>query len=225
MYQVVIVEDDPMVAMLNRRFTEKDPRFQVVKECSSGREAWDYLSRHPADLVILDMYMPQMNGLETLLKLRRQGMKADVIMITAANDGATVEEAMHLGVMDYLVKPFAYPRFRQALETFILRRSAMERESISQEELDQFLRVNQEEPVSQETVLPKGLQEKTLHKVQEFLALQTTGLTCEQIAAGIGLSAVTVRHYMHYLVQSGEAISQVDYFTGGRPSILYSTRK
>ena len=54
MYQVVIVEDDPMVAMLNRRYTEKDPRFQVCRECPDGRAALEYLRSHPADLVILD---------------------------------------------------------------------------------------------------------------------------------------------------------------------------
>lgn len=221
MYQVVIVEDDPMVAMLNRRYTEKDARFRVVKECSTGQEALDYLRTHPADLVILDMYMPQMNGLDMLRQLRAGGMQADVIMITAASDSPTVEAAMRLGVVDYLVKPFEYQRFRQALENFDRRRDAVRGDTVSQEQLDRFLYSAQEQP-PQEQSLPKGLQEKTLRTVQEHLAHQRTGQTCEQIAAEVGLSAVTVRHYVNYLVQTGQAMSQVDYSTGGRPSILYS---
>lgn len=221
MYQVVIVEDDPMVAMLNRRYTEKDTRFQVVKECSTGQEALDYLRTHPADLVILDMYMPQMNGLDMLRQLRAGGMQADVIMITAASDSPTVEAAMRLGVVDYLVKPFEYQRFRQALENFDRRRDAVRGDTVSQEQLDRFLYRAQKQ-LPQEQSLPKGLQEKTLRTVQEHLAQQRTGQTCEQIAAGVGLSAVTVRHYVNYLVQTGQAVSQVDYSTGGRPSILYS---
>ena len=71
MYQVVIVEDDPMVAMLNRRYTEKDPRFQVCRECPDGRAALEYLRSHPADLVILDMYMPQMDGMDVLRQLEQ----------------------------------------------------------------------------------------------------------------------------------------------------------
>ncbi len=92
MYQVVIVEDDPMVAMLNRRYTEKDPRFQVCRECPDGRAALEYLRSHPADLVILDMYMPQMDGLDVLRQLRAAGVSTDVIMITAASDTATIPQ-------------------------------------------------------------------------------------------------------------------------------------
>ena len=125
MYQVVIVEDDPMVAMLNRRYTEKDPRFQVCRECPDGRAALEYLRSHPADLVILDMYMPQMDGLDVLRQLRAAGVSTDVIMITAASDTATVEAAMRLGVVDYLVKPFEYDRFCQALDAFDRRRQAI----------------------------------------------------------------------------------------------------
>ena len=139
MYQVVIVEDDPMVAMLNRRYTEKDPRFRVCRECPDGRAALEYLRAHPADLVILDMYMPQMDGLDVLRQLRAAGVSTDVIMITAASDTATVEAAMRLGVVDYLVKPFEYERFRQALDAFDRRRQAIRSESVNQQQLDELL--------------------------------------------------------------------------------------
>lgn len=224
MYQVVVVEDDPMVAMLNRRYTEKDPRFTVVKECISGQIALDYLRVHPVDLVILDMYMPQMNGLDVLRRLRAAGVSTDVIMITAASDTATVEAAMRLGVVDYLVKPFEYERFCQALDSFDRRRRAITGENVSQEQLDQLL-YSSSQPgaaVQAASALPKGLQEKTMEYIKQYLQGQTDGHTCEQIAAGVGLSAVTVRHYMNYLVESGQAKSSVDYSTGGRPSVLYS---
>lgn len=223
MYQVVIVEDDPMVAMLNRRYTEKDSRFTVVKEFKTGQSALDYLRFHPVDLVILDMYMPQMNGLDVLRELRSAGVGVDVIMITAARDTATVEAAMRLGVVDYLVKPFEYERFRQALETFDRRRAAIQGERVSQQALDQLLHNNvaavQAQPV------PKGLQEKTLQYIQAYLNEQDEGKTCDQIAHGVGLSAVTVRHYMSYLAQTDQVQSQVDYSTGGRPSVVYWIEK
>ena len=219
MYQVVIAEDDPMVAMLNRRYTEKDPRFKVVKEFKGGQPALDYLKFHPVDLLILDMYMPQMNGLEVLRELRSAGVEVDVIMITAASDTATVEAAMRLGVVDYLVKPFEYGRFQQALDTFDRRRSAIQGASVSQQDLDQLLHYNT--PAAQIQQVPKGLQEKTLQYIQTYLQEQTEGKTCDQIAQGVSLSVVTVRHYMTYLAQTEQVKSEVDYSTGGRPSVIY----
>ena len=90
-YQVVIVEDDPMIGMLNRSFVERDRRFQVAGEFREGRKALQWLRENPADLVILDVYMPGVSGLELLRRLRAEEVAADVVMVTAANDSATVE--------------------------------------------------------------------------------------------------------------------------------------
>lgn len=227
MYQVVIVEDDPMVAMLNRRYTEKDPRFQVCRECPDGRAALEYLRSHPADLVILDMYMPQMDGMDVLRQLRAAGVSTDVIMITAASDTATVEAAMRLGVVDYLVKPFEYDRFCQALDAFDRRRQAIRAQSVNQQQLDELLHRGpaaaapaEEKP--EDKPLPKGLQPKTLEAICACLQANPQGLTCEQLAMKTGFSAVTARHYVHYLVECGRADSRVDYSTGGRPSVIYT---
>lgn len=57
MYRVVIVEDDPMVSLLDRTFTEKDSRFRVVQTFQDGRAALEWLTQNPADLVVLDVYM------------------------------------------------------------------------------------------------------------------------------------------------------------------------
>lgn len=138
MYTVIIVEDDPMITELNRRYAERDGRFTVAQTFSQPRRALDWLRHNPADLVILDFYMPQMNGLEFLQSVRAAGIAADVIMITAANDAATVEALTRLGVVDYLVKPFAYERFCRALDAFCHRRSAM-RGSLDQSALDSLL--------------------------------------------------------------------------------------
>ena len=227
MYQVVIVEDDPMVAMLNRRYTEKDPRFQVCRECPDGRAALEYLRAHPADLVILDMYMPQMDGMDVLRQLRAAGVSTDVIMITAASDTATVEAAMRLGVVDYLGKPFEYERFCQALDAFDRRRQAIRAQSVNQQQLDELLHRGGAAPAEEkpeEKPLPKGLQPKTLEAICACLQANPQGLTCEQLAMQTGFSAVTARHYVHYLTECGRADSRVDYSTGGRPRRIFIPR-
>lgn len=116
MYTTVIIEDDPMITRLNRRYIEQDSRFAVVQTFSAAHPALFWLRRNPIDLIILDVYMPQMSGTELLLQLRAEGVDADVIMVTSANDAKTVNDAVRLGAVDYLVKPFAYERFRQALD-------------------------------------------------------------------------------------------------------------
>ena len=133
MYTVVIIEDDPMITRLNRRYVEQDSRFAVVQTFSAAHPALFWLQRNPIDLIILDVYMPQMSGTELLMQLRAKGVDADVIMVTSANDAKTVNDAVRLGAVDYLVKPFAYERFQQALEVFCRRRESVQRASFSQD--------------------------------------------------------------------------------------------
>ena len=106
LYRAVIVEDDPMVSLLNRTFIEKDTRFRVVQTFQDGQSALNWLAQNPADLVVLDVYMPLFTGLELLQALRRRDIPVDAIMVTAANDTATVDQLLKLGAVDYLVKPF-----------------------------------------------------------------------------------------------------------------------
>ena len=138
-------------------------------------------------------------------------------MITAANDAATVEALTRLGVVDYLVKPFAYERFCRALDAFCRRRSAM-RGSLDQNALDSLLHAA---PPGQ-TTLPKGMQPQTQERVLACMnADPSRAYTCEEIAAASGLSVVTVRRYMGYLAQQGQVIGDMNSGTGGRPCLVY----
>ena len=222
MYRVVIVEDDPMVSLLNRTFTEKDSRFHVVQTCSDGRAALEWLSHNPADLVILDVYMPLCTGVELLRALRAQAIPVDAIMVTAANDTASVDTLLKMGVVDYLVKPFTYERFQQALDTFCRHKEAVHGQAVTQGELDKLFAP----PDSGDRSAPKGLQESTLKLIWDCLhAAPAQGLPSEAISKQTNLSVVTVRRYANYLVERGEACSTVNYDTGGRPCRLYQLKK
>ena len=178
-----------MIASINQTFLSRDPRFSLAAVFHSGQEALEWLRKRPVELLILDVYMPRMSGLELLRELRAEEITLDVIMVTAANDSKTVDALLKLGVADYLVKPFTARRFQQG-------RSAA--------------------PV------PKGLQLRTLARVRECLAqAPREGCTCEALSEQVGLSSVTVRRYLTYLVGRGEAVSRINYDTGGRPSLLY----
>ena len=159
MYSVVIVEDNPMIAMLNRGYTEKDDRFQVIGEYHDAKTALDHLLRRPPDLLILDVYMPPFSGLALLKELRQAGVASDVIMVTAAGDGRTVDQLLKLGVVDYLVKPFSLQRFQQALNRFCLHRETIWHGSVRQAEIDQMLFAAGSGGAAPQP--PKGLQPKT----------------------------------------------------------------
>lgn len=217
MYQTVIVEDDPTISLLHRTFLARDNRFALAHAFSNGHEALEWLLHHTADLIILDVYMPRMTGLELLRTLRMEGIGIDVIMVTAANDSKTVDALLKLGVTDYLVKPFAASRFQQALDTFCQHREAVSHDNVSQQELDALF------PSAAPAVsIPKGLQPRTLDRIRACLRqISQAGATCETIADCSGFSTVTVRRYLTYLVSQGEAVTQVNYDTGGRPCMLY----
>lgn len=221
MYNVIIVEDDPMVAAINRQYIEQNPLLCVTAELRSGKEALAYLQTHIADLAIVDYYMPIMNGMEFLQAVRQQSIALDFVMVTAVNDAATIGQLMQLGLVDYLIKPFEMKRFTQAMEKFITQRQIIgSKTPLEQSTLDKLLQAQQE--TGSNELLDKGLQQRTLDILYACLVQNKNVLmTAEDITEKTGLSRVTVRRYMNYLLDKREIISEIDYSTGGRPCIMY----
>lgn len=229
MYHVIIVEDDPMVASINRRYVESSAAFCVDAVFKSGSEGLEYFGKNTADLVILDYFTPLMTGAEFIDKLHALGKTPAVIMVTSANDTDIVRSLLRRGVIDYLVKPFAYERFQAALERFLERVRHLEsnRDGFDQESLDRMMaRAMPNASPGRQRPLAKGLNESTLGLVRNFLKENPDSLfTSEQIAEQIHLSRITIRRYMNYMVDCGELRSVIDYRTGGRPSIKYGFSK
>jgi len=222
-YNVLIVEDDPMVAMINEQYVRKNKDFNVSHSCKNGQEALDYLEKNNINLVILDVFMPIMDGVETLKKIRERKINTEVIMVTAANDTATLENTMHLGVIDYLIKPFAYERFQVALEKFATHVSALKETHVLDQNSVHNIISNTRKITQKE--YPKGIQEKTLNLIMSYLESKKGWTNGDSIAESVGLSSVTIRHYMNYLVQAGQVTESINYETGGRPSMLYTVKK
>lgn len=220
MYRVLIVEDDPMVAMINEQYVTRNKNFTVVGRCKDGKSALEFLETQEADLMILDVFMPYADGFETLREIRKNKTSVDVIMVTAANDKESLEEALHLGVVDYLVKPFTFERFRVALDKYMAQMDALkELGTLNQKNID-FIIDNSRK--KSEELHPKGIQEKTLELILEQLKKHDSEwLTGDEIAEHIGLTGVTVRRYMNYLAETGVVVGEMNYETGGRPCMRY----
>ena len=221
MIRVIIVEDDPMVAQLNAQYLGQLPQIQVDRVFSNGRDALNYLQENSAELAIMDVYMPTMNGLELLRAIRGRGIQTSVIMLTAATEMKVVEEALRLGIEDYIIKPFAFERLREAVQRYVSKVSLVRnKETADQAVVDQLL--SNALPKEAPKDLRKGLNAKTLQSIETLLRSDQNGEhTCESISAASGLSKVTVRHYLNYLIEAGQLSSSIDYETGGRPRVLY----
>lgn len=218
-YKVLVVDDDPMVSDINRHYVEKNSQFTVTGLSRNGEEALKFLEKNQVDLVVLDVYMPVMDGIETLKNIRNRKLPCEVIMVTAANDTQTLEETMHLGVLDYLVKPFTLERLQVSLEKFISKNRLLNQNTVlDQSKIDSLISAS----VSLEKEeLPKGIQKKTLDKILEYFGTVNYWQSVDMISEKIGISIVTIRHYLNYLVEKKVLEETINYETGGHPSVLY----
>lgn len=222
MIRVLIVEDDPMVGMINKNYVESVEDFAVVSVASSYLEAIDILRSNKVDLVLLDIYLPKGDGISILRELRRNQYRCDVIMVTASSEIEKIDESLRLGVFDYLIKPFEYERLRRSLEDYKARYELLNtKDNISQQDLDRiFLSISNNSGRS----LQKGLNQLTLNRVSRFMDENAgKALTAEDIAGKLGLTKVTVRRYLDYLESIGYIIKDLEYGAVGRP--LYKYKK
>ena len=105
---VLIVEDDPMVAAIHRQFIGAVSGFIVAGVVSSGKDALEFLQRHPVRLVILDVFLPGMDGVATLQKIREMNRTVGVIVVSASRDTNTINAVLKAGAFDYVIKPFVF---------------------------------------------------------------------------------------------------------------------
>ncbi|MGZ3853645.1 MAG: LytR/AlgR family response regulator transcription factor [Flavisolibacter sp.] len=108
----IIVDDNKMARMVLRQLVSQVPSLELVSECNDAQEALDTLDETQIDLLLLDIEMPGITGLDLTKKL---GNNRPLIIFTTAKTDYAVE-AFELNVVDYLVKPIALPRFKQAIE-------------------------------------------------------------------------------------------------------------
>jgi DNA-binding response OmpR family regulator len=118
MPRVLIVDDEPhTLELLSEFLTAK--RYEVVT-ASDGEEALRKVKEERPHLILLDVHMPGMNGLEVLQRVRQIDGEVGVIMVTAANDEETGRKALQLGAFDYIVKPVDFQYLERSLWTKIL---------------------------------------------------------------------------------------------------------
>ncbi|WP_242217635.1 response regulator [Bacillus cereus group sp. BfR-BA-01380] len=219
MIKVLIVEDDPMVAMLNKHYLEQVGGFELVHIANSVEEALQVLEETHIDFILLDIFMPGDTGFELLLHIRNKEKEIDVMMISAVHDMVSIKKALQYGVVDYLIKPFTFERFKEALSAYREKFKFMKAQpNINQSELDALILQKEKKESSVSKVLPKGLTKQTLQLVwKQIKSLHGKTFTTEEMAQLVGISRVSIRKYVMFLIEIGALENEMVYQQVGRP--------
>ncbi|WP_050183131.1 response regulator [Domibacillus robiginosus] len=224
--KVIIVEDDHEAAGIYKQFTDQQPGFEVIATAGSGKQTVDLLKVVQPHLILLDVFLPDTNGIELLKEVRKQYWGIDVILITAANDTETVSQAIRGGAFGYLIKPIMIDKLIATLQEYKqVRKQLYEQKRIDQDKVDQMFRTPQSksQSVSNTALLPKGIDKHTLKLVREKIKLVEESLNADEFSQLFGISYSTTRRYLEYLVSTGEMEVKVIYGSIGRPERKYKS--
>lgn len=219
MIKVLIVDDDFMVARIHSGFVAQMPGFEVAGVARTGAQALAEARRLRPDLVLLDIHLPDIYGLELLGQLRAEVPELDVLVISAAREAETVRRALRGGIVHYLMKPFTQEDLHQRLEHYRRTyRSLGSAATAEQSDVDAvFGMAGADKP------LPKGCAAETMERVQGILREAEADLSALEVGEMLGLSRVSARRYLEYLNEVGQAQVHLRY-GGGRPERRYSWR-
>ncbi|MGV9802440.1 response regulator [Mycobacterium sp. NPDC003449] len=217
MRDVLVVDDDFMVAEIHRRFVDRVDGFRAVGVARNGSEALTAAAALQPDLILLDVHLPDMTGLEVLQRLRAEGDRVGVIMITAARELDTVRGALDGGAADYLIKPFEFDQLRAKLASFATRSDALAADGgADQSTIDALFGATS--PAGS-AVLPKGLGPETGRLV--LTAVRDAGeVSAAECAELVGISRVSARRYLEHYLSVGTLELRLQYGTG-RPERRY----
>ncbi len=216
MITVLVVDDDFMVAGIHAKFVERTPGFDVVGTARTGSEALQACADLSPDLVLLDVHLPDMSGLDVLHRLRSEGSEVGVVMVTAERDAEAVRTALHGGAMQYLVKPFEYSDFAARMQRVREALTTLAEGATDQATIDRAFGG----PPTTQTTVPKGLSPESAQLVADVLA-RNDEVSAADCGEQVGLSRVSARRYLEHFVDQGLATVRLNYGNAGRPERRY----
>lgn len=218
--KVLVVEDDFRVNEIHSTLVDRVPGFQVVAKAFSGEQAFRAIAKFAPDLVLLDIYLPDITGLEVIAKINLlKPPRPDVIIVSAAKDTASVRSAMQAGALHFLTKPFDSKSLTERLRSYQIFRSEIDTvEEVDQAMIDKLWTSIRSFP---EAPLPKGHSQHTTELVIQTLSGTKEDLTAEEVARRSGLSRTSTQRYLSYLTRLGKVEVNLKYGATGRPEHLY----
>jgi len=215
---VLVVDDDFMVARIHRGFVERIDGFRVVGTAHTGEQALAAVAELRPDLMLLDLYLPDVFGLDLITRMRASGHDCDVLVITAAREAEAVRGAVRRGVVNYLLKPFGFEDLKSRLEDYAVRRASVPDTVTSQADVDRALG----RAGGGAARLPKGLSPETADLVAAALREAGGDVSAAECAQLVGISRVSARRYLEHFSATGRAEVSLRYGAAGRPERRYA---
>ncbi|MCM3788078.1 response regulator [Domibacillus indicus] len=221
MIHVAIAEDDFRIASIQEEFVKQLTGFTLAGKALNAEDTLALLQKKRVDVLLLDIYMPDMLGTELLPIIKNRFPKIDIIMVTAASEKEMLEEALRYGVFHYLIKPVSLEKFTSVLNEYKKKKQLLQDTSqVTQDIVDAYFAGNvQASP--QAAQLPTGIDSVTLNRVSEVLENLRDGVSIEEMGTRIGASRTTARRYLEYLVTVGKCRVEHEYGIVGRPERRY----
>src|SRR4051794_33047095 len=170
MIGTLVVEDDFRVARLHAEVVDQQDGFATIGLAHGASAALDAVQRKRPQLLLLDLYLPDANGLEVLRRVRAIGDPPDVIVLSAARDMVSVRTAMQRGALHYLIKPVDFDALRRRLTAYAELHAARPgvRET-HQQEVDRLFSLVRAPAGGARSSVPKGLSPATAELVLDAL--------------------------------------------------------
>lgn len=187
--RVVIADDHPIVRSGIRGFLERAEDIQVTGEATTGEEALAMIKEQDPDILLLDMELPDMKGIDVAQKLKQSGSTVKILVLSAHDDPVYVHELIEAGAAGYLVKEEVPEVIVDAVRGVALGEQGWVSRSIAARMVS-WVRGDEEQG---------GI--KFTHREMEVLHLITQGKTNQQIAFQLEISEKTVEKYLYAIFQ------------------------
>lgn len=222
--KTIIVEDDPQIAEIQSRFISRVEHFELVGIAHTLEDAADLVDVFSPDLILLDIHFEQGNGVDFMWQIRQKSRQTDFILITAAKEAETLQDAIRGGAFDYILKPMNFTRFQGALESYKQFKHKLDKvQDVNQNDVDELMhtQTGQDTQANAER-MPKNIDAITVAKIKKALdEHQNESISAEELGQIIGMSRTTARRYLEYLVTVNSVTPNLVYGSVGRPERLY----
>jgi DNA-binding NarL/FixJ family response regulator len=185
MIRLVLVEDEALVRLGMRQLLQFDPRIEVIADAADGAQALEVIERERPDVVLMDVRLPGMSGVQVLKEMRARGLTIPTILITTFDDEAAFLQAMHAGASAFLRKDISLDDLTAAIDA-ALKGDRIFRPAITQTAQRRFFEMKTSFPAAD---LPDPLTPREI----EVLRLMAAGLSNKEIAEALTAGEATVK--------------------------------